>query len=456
MSDVKFLSFLAIDIMDRNLYERANDCRWWALTSVFKDTLSARHVTTEDQAKLSSILAYINDLYTVYTNLFIYDKRGKVLAVSNPQNDLVGQNLDQDWVKKTLSIRDPQQYAVSEFEKTSLYDDKPTYIYSASISAIDNSNDIVGGIGVVFDSEPEFAEMLNDTLPKDNDSDANFAVFIDAHKRIVSSTSARFKVGDTIDIGDHLISQRNGESCAKVIEHENAYYALGVSTSAGYREYKSDSDDYSNDVTALVFMLLGEKQENQRPSIKQDSEFMSLTGKGHQEGQESVELATFYVDENWLALDCKYVVEAIGVDKLSKKNGHDSMMAGTTRYKDTMVPVVNLRHALDNSVSEQALSSSHQIVIVKTLKGFMGLLVDALGDIPEFSKDKFTSMNSVIASQSQFIDSIVKPGAHSSGTSVNHPSMLIVLEPNKLLNLILEGESSLISELFTDIATREH
>jgi len=40
LEDLKFQSSLAIDIMDRNLYERANDCRWWALTTTFRECLS--------------------------------------------------------------------------------------------------------------------------------------------------------------------------------------------------------------------------------------------------------------------------------------------------------------------------------------------------------------------------------------------------------------------------------
>ncbi len=33
LADSQFFAALAVDIMDRNLYERANDCRWWALDS---------------------------------------------------------------------------------------------------------------------------------------------------------------------------------------------------------------------------------------------------------------------------------------------------------------------------------------------------------------------------------------------------------------------------------------
>ena len=65
-NDLKFDAALAIDIMDRNLYERANDCRWWALTTRFIHILRDK-TGAECQQQLCEILKYINELYTVYT-----------------------------------------------------------------------------------------------------------------------------------------------------------------------------------------------------------------------------------------------------------------------------------------------------------------------------------------------------------------------------------------------------
>ena len=45
LNDVEFQASLAVDIMDRNLYERANDCRWWALTSAFRKILSQQEIS---------------------------------------------------------------------------------------------------------------------------------------------------------------------------------------------------------------------------------------------------------------------------------------------------------------------------------------------------------------------------------------------------------------------------
>ncbi|HSG23367.1 MAG TPA: cache domain-containing protein, partial [Azonexus sp.] len=39
-ADSQFFAALAIDVMDRNLYERANDCRWWALDSTIRRLLA--------------------------------------------------------------------------------------------------------------------------------------------------------------------------------------------------------------------------------------------------------------------------------------------------------------------------------------------------------------------------------------------------------------------------------
>jgi hypothetical protein len=76
LNNTSYVASLMVDIMDRNLYERANDCRWWALTSEFKKILDTQEISQNDQQQLEAILKYINNLYTVYTNLFVYDKEG--------------------------------------------------------------------------------------------------------------------------------------------------------------------------------------------------------------------------------------------------------------------------------------------------------------------------------------------------------------------------------------------
>ena len=156
---------LAIDIMDRNLYERANDCRWWALSTAIQTVLTQS--PAEAAARLTPILSTINGLYTVYSNLILFDATGQVVAVSAAgDTSLVGRVLGDEWVARTLALDGPQAYCVSPFMPTPLYGGRPTYIYCAAVRDPVRSHRVVGGIAIVFDSAPQLATMLADCLPE--------------------------------------------------------------------------------------------------------------------------------------------------------------------------------------------------------------------------------------------------------------------------------------------------
>jgi hypothetical protein len=260
LSDVQFQAGLAADIMDRNLYERANDVRWWALTSRFREIMAGDRIDEAARADLSGILKYINGLYTVYTNLFIYDTHGMIVAVSNPgEAQLIGSHVgDEERVRATLLLRDSQQYRVSPFAATALYAGRHTYVYHAPVAAPADDRRMVGGIGIVFDSEPQFLAMLNDALPRNGDGsvpEGCFGVLVERGSRIVSSTVAQLPPGSTMEIDRRFFDLRNGEHLSAIIEFDGRPYAVGAAMSKGYREYKT-TNDYENDILALIFVAI--------------------------------------------------------------------------------------------------------------------------------------------------------------------------------------------------------
>lgn len=132
-SDVEFRAFQGNNIADRNLYERANDVCWWALTPLFR-TLLAKHakegLTSEESSSLKTNLQYINDLYTPYLRLVLADTGGTVLAVSDPPDELeekladdtlptgqafIGTQADPGLVHKAMTLASSKDYAVSDF-----------------------------------------------------------------------------------------------------------------------------------------------------------------------------------------------------------------------------------------------------------------------------------------------------------------------------------------------------
>jgi hypothetical protein len=240
---------LAIDIMDRNLYERANDCRWWALTETFTRELAAADISPQAAQSMSDILAYINNLYTVYQGIYVYDKNGRIIAVSNPGlKEWQGtQATEQSFWQSVMSLTDTQQYAVSAFHPCDYYQQRPTYIYNA---AIRSENRVVGGIGLVFDSEPEFRQMLDEVL---HNADAKrMGVFVERSGKVISASSnAPWQAGEHITLPADIVSHRSGEQGAGIYTLEGQQYVVGFAVSKGYREYKT-TDGYSNDILALM------------------------------------------------------------------------------------------------------------------------------------------------------------------------------------------------------------
>jgi len=285
---VQFRAFQANNIADRNLYERANDVCWWALTPRFREALANLGPNGLDPAEAEGLresLQYINNLYTPYLRLVLADTQGRVLAVSDPPaglNDrqtagqdagepagqnaqtaatakrLVGMPLPQELAQRALRLASPAQYAVSAFEPTPLYGNRPTYVFATAVRAPDNAKRVVGLLEIVFDAEPQFAAMLADVLPRDeskNPIPGSFAVFTDRAGRVLSSTKAGHARQQDLDLPEDFLTLTCGERVCNLMEMDGKPYLAGCQVSAGYREYKI-TDGYQNDLLCLVFVPL--------------------------------------------------------------------------------------------------------------------------------------------------------------------------------------------------------
>ena len=385
VKDSEFLSSLAIDIMDRNLYERANDCRWWALNSYFREAFDDYSSLDDKKDEISEILKYINELYTVYTNLIVFDKDGKVIAVSNRNEQFsLGRVLTQDWVSKTLMLKDTSKYCVSKFEKTNLYDNESTYIYSSAIRSFKNEAITTGGIAIIFDSKPQFNAMLEETLPKNAEGEkipGIFALFTNKDKQIISSTNEDFEVDSYLNIEDSFFTLKNAEKLSKIIELNGKYYAIAVKCSSGYREYKSSVDDYKNDVLCFVFIYIG-SIDCYTFLQKNKSKFLNTSKPKFTET--SIELATFYLGKKLLAINAKNVIESISINELKESIDMDKKnhFKGMVLHKDKLIAVLDIRDFVNEEIIDDDLSN---IILVEydkdNIEHCIGILVSSLEEV---------------------------------------------------------------------------
>ncbi|MBI1174267.1 MAG: chemotaxis protein CheW [Sideroxydans sp.] len=439
---------LAIDIMDRNLYERANDCRWWALTRLFREELAQIDFADQEQKKrLTDVLRTINSLYTVYSNLILFDQMGRVVAVSNSAyNDWLGKTLPESWVRPTLGLEDTQNYSVTSFTATDLYAGQPTYVYSAAVREPDSSEP-VGGVSIVFDSTPQFQAMLRDALPRQADGSlvpGAFAVFAGRDGHVISSTDASLTPGTRMTIGFEFFNLQRGGSCSDIIIYNGRYYAVGSCMSAGYREYKSDEDTHQSDVVALVFSPLSDRLIDAE-SLHSLRDLAVDTYALHQaSGGETVDVASFYLGQNWYGIRSSYVVEAIDPERLTAMPGASEWVKGCLMYQDQVLSIFDLSSIVsppkpteERRARRGTMAGKRQVLILHSPKDQtrFGILVDNLGDIAEIPVAQIEALPGMMSEGNSLVESLIKPQSGSAERRI-----LIVLSVEKILHRFSEKE----------------
>jgi chemotaxis signal transduction protein len=429
LRDNQFHAALAIDIMDRNLYERANDCRWWAVASVFAELLSRPNLSQEDAQRIGAILRTINGLYTVYSNLIVFDGDGGIVAASDQAGgNLAGTTLSDEWVARILALRDAQGYAVSSFVSSPLYQDRPTYIYGAAIRTPQRPR-ALGGVAIVFDSEPQFAAMVKDALPRDGAGEIKhgaFGLFVERDGRVIACSDDRFRPGDKLAIDAAFLGLAPGAGHSGVTVFGDMYYAVGAKASSGYREYKGPADAYRNDVIALVFARLCEvKAHMSKPAIRPLSVRSDRTQTGAKE-----EIATFLVGRRWFAARTKEIVEAIDVGAILPLPFMPPGMAGCVMYRDAPLPVLDLLRVLEPPVKgadSQDARAAAQIVVMAPSNGMrFGLMVDDLGEIAEVLTERLMPLPPMAADQDVFADQALAPNGDEEG------GLIVMLRADRL------------------------
>jgi chemotaxis signal transduction protein len=436
--DVSFVASLCIDIMDRNLYERADDCRWWALDPTFRSILAQREITERDVKQLTDILSYINGLYTVYSNLFLFDRTGKIIAVSNPTRSRdIGKVLDADYVRNILANHKESNYFVSPFEKTDLYDNKYTYIYGASITDTEGGTNTVGGIGIVFDSEFQFNAMLKDNMQEKEDA---FAVFADRQGKVIASTNEKLAIGSRLNLPGNFAEVENGMSHSEILVYQGCYYSVGCVCSSSYREYKH-SDGYQNDVLAFVFEKMADCDNTN--DVKAKNEFIEQTDIVFSDRGAHKKIATFVIGEQLFGLDQAIVSEVIDTCQIIELPGSSEVVKGAIVHNDACIPVVNT-HVLFGQSS--AAKNSPHLLLLQLPQGKIALEADALNNVLEIDESDIKPVSGLNNSASVVLGIVCFENVGKRIMIVlNHETMFHRLDP-KLFQLDMNEVQPLIEK----------
>ena len=237
-------SYQAIDLIDRNLFERAADIRWWATDRYFWEALMK--TSPENAHRACERLKVINNNYTMYRNLILANAKGEIIACSNSAQLQRLQSInvaDQEWFINGIQTQQSDEFAVQDVQHSDLEKHKDTsLIYAGGVrSEGKHRGEAIGVLGVAFDWDTEASKMLHCCLPKNRDGNyisGSAAFYTDCHNVIIETTDkTEFSVGKTIALPEHCIHLEAGKSASGFLLHNDRKYIIGSSCTKGYREY---------------------------------------------------------------------------------------------------------------------------------------------------------------------------------------------------------------------------
>lgn len=398
------LARLAADILDRNLYERANDCRWWALSPVLEQVLAQPSGDgAADAQALQRVLAHINSLYTVYARLVVFDTDGQVRGVSREADDgppLTGSRVDATLTQAVAALGDSQRYAVTPFAASPLSDGVPTWCYLAAVRGGPQRR-VVGGIAIVFHAQRELRAMLDDVMG----GAAGMAAFVDAQGRVLVSSSPAWPAGQVLAQREH----------GAVFEHDGAQYTLARMPTQGYREFKR-RDGYQHGVQVVVALRLGPVERRRNP--QQD---LGLQALPTQRRGEQREYALFNVGAGRYALPAGLLIEARPRDGLVRARLGVAQMAGLLEVPDQrsrrVVPVLDMRAILDVRYAARAADGVVLVLGTHTQPGrpALGLLVDDVTAVLDVGPEHLRAAPSGLGTPSTLLCGLLRLACTTEG-----------------------------------------
>lgn len=186
------LALNMIDVIDRNLYERSCDVRWWATDSAVVECLANADADSADHAceRLSVIL----DSYTVYRDIWVVDERGAVIANGRPAQYAVrGQNVaNAEWFKAAMKTKSGADYAACDVEALASLRDAQVATYSTAIRAGGLANGrALGALVIFFDWAPQAGTVVNGVRLSEEEWQRTRCMIVDSKHRVIAASDSK-------------------------------------------------------------------------------------------------------------------------------------------------------------------------------------------------------------------------------------------------------------------------
>ncbi|MBY0588955.1 cache domain-containing protein [bacterium] len=189
-----------IDLIDRNLYERTCDVRWWATDSAIIDALVQGDPESRQYA--SRRMGVILDAYTVYFDLVIADRQGRIVCNGRPNLfRSEGQWHDSaTWFQSAIKTTSVNQFGFEGVHDSPLVGGKGSLVYSCGIRPPGQPNaPCLGVLGVVFDWKGLSQTIVEKTKISDPLLPKSHVAILDESGKVLADIKKSF-IGQTLTI----------------------------------------------------------------------------------------------------------------------------------------------------------------------------------------------------------------------------------------------------------------
>ncbi|ARP92997.1 methyl-accepting chemotaxis protein [Bordetella genomosp. 13] len=180
-----------IETIDRNLYERTCDVRWWATEA------AVQALAAEPQPRLAAAaqrrLGVILDTYTVYLDIWVIDPSGKVLCDGRPDRYPRAAGLDvsgEAWFRQALAGRGLDAYAAGDVQEIAALEGAQCAVYAAAIHPDAQCVEKPRGVlAVFFDWTKQAAAVVNGIRLSPEEAATMRCLVVDARHRVIAASA---------------------------------------------------------------------------------------------------------------------------------------------------------------------------------------------------------------------------------------------------------------------------
>ena len=230
------LALTNIDLIDRNLYERSCDVRWWATDS--SPVAALVEGTPEALGHCSKRLGVILSSYTVYYDLVVCDLGGTVVANGSPNLYCsVGTSCGaQAWFRSALETRSGEEFGFQGVHESQLVGGKRALVYSCCVRAGGDVHGApLGVLGIVFNWDALAQTIVANTPLSAAERGGTRVCIVDSDGLVLADSAGR-QLQEHVQIPGWSRLTQTPKGFAQTA-FENAACCIGYAVSPGYETY---------------------------------------------------------------------------------------------------------------------------------------------------------------------------------------------------------------------------